>query len=239
MQLENLTTDDLLKAGNVPVFDGLHFRYTSGEHGEGYANHRTLKDEANKAILEEVAYRLIFATIMQSGFDVNEPTVVIGPQTLGADLAKVGVEAYLERSGRDLPMYWRILKATTNPDKSKTFYLNDEGPPLPEAETVHQLIWVDDLTTKASTWEKTRDIAMTLVSSQARTVVAVITDRSGLDEGLLGVDHFVYLKEVPMKSFPEKNCPFCEAGRPMVTNLGHGNDFRKAYPEYVGGFVEV
>jgi orotate phosphoribosyltransferase len=214
-------------------YDEKHFVYTSGRHGEVYVNVRVLKGEELRQQLKACSLALLEKAISVAGLDTTKQITVVGPETLGAILAQVACTAYHEKHA-GAKIYAVSLQAVRQEGGSKHYEIESEvAAKLLENS---QNIYFDDVMNVASTWKQCKPL---IEKFGLVMVIATVIDRSGLSAEMLGVPRFVNLAEVPATSHPADDCPLCHAQKPIVTNLGHGNKFREANPNYPGGFTEI
>lgn len=230
-----LTTEELFQRGGVQVHDGLHFVYTGDDHGPGYANLRPLAKPENLSVLRELSYRLLMATLKATGLD-QQNVLMIGPQTLGMQIAKEAVNLFNCIHPVTNPM--RAVALIHDPADSDGFLWEEGAKSALMERPPEQVIWVDDLMNKGSTWRRTKDLIQDLFPDSI-AAVATIANRSQETAESLGVLHFVSLCNISLERFPPEACPSCKSCVPIVTNLGHGAKFQAEHPDYPGGFTEL
>lgn len=233
--LSKLTIEALFQRGEVQVYDGLHFVYTGDDHGPGYANLRPLAKPENLDVLRELSYRLLMATLQVTGLD-TEDVLVIGPATLGRQIAKEAVDLFNIIHPGLKPLRSAAL-IHCKEDKEKFLWEESVRSALIQ-QPPGRVMWVDDLMNKGSTWRRTKDLILDLFPNSI-AAVATIANRSQETPESLGVPHFVSLCDISLDRFSPEVCPQCEAGKAIVTNLGHGATFQQKHPDYAGGFIEI
>ena len=55
--------------------------------------------------------------------------------------------------------------------------------------------------------------------------LAALVNRGGVTKKQLGVKRLITLANINLKTYKEKECPFCKAGKPVNTEIGHGAKF--------------
>ena len=237
--LSKLTVDELFKLGGVEVYDDLHFVYTSEDHGSGYANLRPLAHPENLPVLRELGFRLICTALVQGDFPGNERIAIIGPETLGAVIAKEAVEEYNRRDPHREPLLYGSF--IHDPADDKKFLWGEGGgmalmQPDPK-RTITSVIWVDDLLNKASTWQRTKHLVDDLWPGAIK-MLATIADRSKETARSIGVP-MVSLRKLIIDSYTPDTCPLCKDEIPIVVKPGHGHTYKQMHPDYPGGFREL
>lgn len=82
------------------------------------------------------------------------------------------------------------------------------------------------------------------VRAAGGTVVGVgcIAANKGATAEELNVPKFVKLTSVEYDVWTAEECPvsgLCAKAEPIVIDIGHGDDYQKAHPDYSGGFVKL
>jgi orotate phosphoribosyltransferase len=92
---------------------------------------------------------------------------------------------------------------------------------------------------------------MTSIKAMIKTVraadgqivgVGSVAANRGVDAKALDVPKFIKLCSVEYDAWTAEDCAkngLCAKGRPIVTDIGHGDDFQKAHPNYKGGYVKL
>ena len=236
MKTKEMSVEELLNAGKVPVYTDRHFVYTSDEHGEAYANLRSLAAEENLPILRELSYRLIAHAIEAAKLDLSQQIVVVGPETLGAMIAEEGVAIFNLRTLHGTPRL-RAGNFIHDPADKKKFLWGEGGESAIIASGA-QIIWIDDLLNQGSTLKRTRHLVEDFWPDSIK-VVATIVDRSHESAESLEVPILVNLVKLSLQSYSANQCPFCAEKRPMILHPGHGWKFQESNPDYIGGFYSL
>ena len=82
------------------------------------------------------------------------------------------------------------------------------------------------------------------VNEAGGTIVGVgsIAANRGVSAEALNVPKFVKLCSVEYDAWTAEDCAkngLCAQKKPIVEDIGHGDDFKKAHPDYVGGYVKL
>ena len=225
---------ELLEEQNELYVDE-HFIYASWKHGTGYVNNRFLGKDEFRSELQRFSLELMEKTIDQAHIDTEKPVLIIGIKTLGATMAKTAAEAYNKKHGTQIRH--AIISYEKKVGHDKVYYWDSENAPINHLCTPQtQVIWMDDLLNLSSTLESTRDIFEHL---SAIAAVAVLFDRSNLTADDINVPALVSLEKHAMRAYAPEVCPMCKKKQPIVENFGRGNEYRKKYPNYPGGYKTV
>jgi orotate phosphoribosyltransferase len=220
---------NLLQSLNA-LHTGNHFVYTSGEHGDAYANLRVLKEDKYHEQLAHLSVQLIEKVLATAEIDQTKPITIVGPDTLGKIITDLGTSGYNAIHGTSLR--WLRLEAY-NVDGEKEFKWDNDFVP---ARTDEQVIYVDDLMNAGSTWTKCREI----VGAYGKVcAIGTIADRSGYSAHDLKVPYFISLVQFTLERFKPEDCPHCKNLVPIVRKPGHGHEFEVTNPNYAGRFVDL
>lgn len=237
--LSKLSVIELMELGGVELYDSLHFVLTSGEHSSGYANLRPLKK--NLPVLRELSYRLTRYALMEGDFSASDRIALIGPETLGAVIAREAVAEYNRRHPDVRPLLaGSFLHDPKDKEKKKFLWGPGGGVALMQpdpAGPVTKVIWVDDLLSKASTWQRSRSLITDFWPSAIK-MVATLADRSKETPKSLGVP-MVNLRKLIIESSPADTCPLCDQHLPIVRKPGHGHEYEEKHPAYPGGYIDL
>ncbi|HUD10198.1 MAG TPA: hypothetical protein VMR28_00830 [Candidatus Saccharimonadales bacterium] len=72
--------------------------------------------------------------------------------------------------------------------------------------------------------------------------VGCIAANRGVDTKALNVPKFVKLCSVEYEAWIVEDCAksgLCSQNVPIVTDIGHGDDFKKVHPDYKGGYIQL
>lgn len=215
------------------IYTDLHFVFTSGTHGDSYANYRALGLPEHQSLLYETSVHLIQKCINKGALDPLKPIIIVGPETLGAKM----FDEIMRAAGKDLPSVLHRGASGVMPFGTKQlwFSITDD---LNNPET--QVIFVDDLLNQGHT-TRVVDKVIEKHFGLSITTIAVIGDRSGLQASEFNVEHVVSLEEFKFSVFDptKESCRLCLEGRPIVRKPGHGFKFEEDHPDYFGGFIDL
>lgn len=200
------------------VLTNRHFVYTSGKHGGDYINMDPLFPDASLTlgICRKLAepYAGSFETVASpavGGVVLSELTA-LAASTDGRKVYAV----WAEKSGRD----FEFARAG--------FIEHLRG---------RRVLLVEDLLTTGGSLARVHERA---IEHGADVVGAsVICNRGGVTARSLGLARLTSLAEVKFAAFDPQECPLCQEGVPIVENVGHGADYRRQHPEYVGGYQVI
>ncbi len=225
--------DLLTKQGELYIDS--HFVYTSGMHGDGYVNHRFLAAQQFQDELQSLSLMLLDKTIDATDIDTAQRTLLIGPKTLGAKMVNAAADAYNHKHGTSIR--YAVIDYRKDEAGNKTYFWSPDSRGIDDVcAPGTQVIWMDDLMNQSSTLRHTREI---FENRAPITAAAVFFDRSNFTAEQLGVPAFVWLEKHTMQAYDPRKCPMCDAQMPIRTDLGHGEKFRHANPDYPGGFTSA
>lgn len=207
-----------------------HFVYTGGTHGDSYADYRSLAQFDKRSLLHEVCIHLVQRVIKNSMIDSSKSITIVGPETLGAKM----LDCIFCTFGDELPYQISTRAFKRVSDKRKYVWTSSATRPV---DAGSQVIWVDDLLNKGSTFKITNKLIRQCGSRVM--VVGVIGNRSGLKPDELGVDHIEALERFILNRYDADSCPLCRDEVPIVRHPGHGHKFEEVNPGYPGGFVDL
>lgn len=209
---------------------GRHFVYTSGEHGDAYADLRVFNKEENRSHLASLSLQLIEKIILTAEIDLRKPITIVGPDTLGTVIAELCANGY--NTLHNTSIRWLRLEGLMVNGEKEFRWHKDFVPARPD----EQVVYVDDLMNASSTWKKCRP----RVEEYGRVcAVGTIADRSGLIAHDLGVPYFTSLVPFTLERFKPEDCSHCKNLVPIVRRPGHGHEFEIKNPDYAGGFVDL
>lgn len=207
---------ELRRAG--AVLADSHFVYTSGRHGATYIDlDRLLPD---------------LVTMTELCRNLAEPfrgraDVVAAPATGAIPLAVLTAQA-LAQDAEPVDAVWA--------DKTdQGFVIERAG--FAERLRGRRTLVVEDLLTTGSSVAGVLDA---LRNCEATVVgVSVVCNRGGVTARQLGVSQLNALADIAFTAFDPASCPLCQAQVPIVEEVGHGREFRRAQPSYAGGYVQL
>lgn len=215
-----MTTDrvdvlaELERAGAILL--DRHFVYKSGKHGSGYINMDPLFTDVR--LVARICAELIRP--FQAGFDT-----VAGPAMGGTILA---FACACQITDREVSAVWA--------DKTADGFAFERAGFVDRLAGKRVLVVEDLLTTGGS---------VISVCEQAQTHggqvvgVSTICNRGGLTAQRLGVPRLEALASVSFQAVDPAACELCDAGIPIVEDIGHGAEYKSRHPDYKGAYIKL
>ncbi len=193
-----------------------HFVYKSQKHGSGYIN--------MDPIFPDVSLIASMAALMVRPFE-SEFDTVAGPATGGVVLA---FAAASQTPG--------VRPAAVWADKDGDEFRFERAGFVDHLIGKRVLIVEDLLTTGGSVAKVAAE-----VERHGGFVIGVstIVNRGGVTARQLGVPYLEALANVSFEAVDASECPLCDAGVPIVVDIGHGRAYKVAHPDYHGGYIEL
>lgn len=214
-----MTLDILRELESVgAVFTDKHFVYTTGKHGNAYINFDPLFP--NVALVRQVCEALVapFA---------NDIDTVVAPAVGGIVLAVLGADA-LSRSGANVKAAWA--------DKHEGSFVFERMGFQDQIRNKRVLVVEDLLNTGGSVAK----VCKLVVAHGGELIGAsVIVNRGASTAQSLAVPRLEALAKVEMSAYEASTCPLCDQHVPIVTDVGHGAEYRQSHASYDGGFTTV
>lgn len=211
---------ELEQAGAVLL--DYHFCYSSGKHGSGYINMDPIF--TNSSLLAEIGQRL------WSPFSTAEISTIVAPATGGIALAYATAFAVLAQTsgGTALSVAWA--------DKNgKEFEFSRAG--FPDRIAGKGVLIIEDLLTTGDSVAKVgREVER--LGGVVRGVSAVC-NRGDVTAAAMRVPRLVSLARANFTAVAPEKCDLCAMERPMVSDVGHGDEFAAEHPDYKGGFITL
>lgn len=207
--------DVLEKLGEIgAVFTGKHFVYASGKHGSGYINMDLMFP--NVTLVAELCQQLIQP--FEGQFDV-----IAAPATGGIEL---GVLSALAAGA---PGVW------ADKDGDGGFVFERAG--FVAKIKGKRVLVVEDLLTTGGSVEK---VAREVEKVGGLVVgISVVCNRGGVTAEGLKVPRLRALASINFAAEDPDTCSLCAANTPIVSNMGHGEAYKKNLPDYSGGYVTL
>jgi len=196
------------------VFTGKHFIYVSGKHGTGYINMDIMFPHVG--LVAELCKEL--TAPFKDQFDV-----IAAPATGGIELGVLS--AFVSGT----PGVW------ADKDGDGGFVFERAG--FIEQVKGKRVLVVEDLLTTGGSVEK----VCREVEKVGGTVigVSVVCNRGGVTAEQLSVPRLATLATVNFTASEAVDCDACANVVPIVEDMGHGDEYKKAHPEYEGGYVKL
>jgi orotate phosphoribosyltransferase len=200
-----------------------HFVYKSGKHGSGYINMDPLFP--NVALMDMLGRDLAWP------FRDQNIDAFAGPATGGILLAYAAATAYnfwCSASGQRAAAIWA--------DKDGADFAFERAGFLDHVRGKRVLLVEDLLTTGGSVAKVGHE-----VERHGGNVVgvSVICNRGGVTEDQVGGYPLTSLLDVDFVAVDPDRCELCAQAVPIVTDVGHGDDYQKQRPNYPGGYEKL
>lgn len=195
------------------IFTGKHFVYASGKHGPGYINMDIMFP--NTGLVSQLCANL--AKPFAGTFDT-----VAAPATGGIVLSVLTAQATGTKG------VWA--------DKADGSFVFERAGFVEQIRGKRVLVVEDLLTTGGSVEKVCRE-----VEKVGGTVVgvSVVCNRGGVTADMLSVPVLAALTEVSFEAVDAADCQACKDAVPIVEDMGHGDDYKAAHPDYVGGYITL
>lgn len=197
---------DLLKSVKGIITDD-HFVYTSGLHGSVYLNKDAIYPHTN--LTSRIGQ--LFAEAFEK-FDVD---VVVAPALGGIVLSQWTAFHLSKLQSKE------ILGVYTEKDSQKNQVFTRGYGSLIAGK--HVLV-IEDLVNTGGSFMKVIDSVKQAKGSVIGVGVMINRSPEKVNSNTVGVP-FVALDIFPAEAFPQEKCPFCLAGKPINTQVGHGKKF--------------
>lgn len=204
-----------------------HFVGTSGKHLSGYCNNDRIMPYA--AIVNELA-RLLAEPFKDAGIET-----VVAPATGAIPLAHLAALHLNDMTGGDIYAVWAD-KTKVNDEKAFVF----ERSGYPEAVKGKKILIVEDIINQRFTMGKVIQ-AVRDAGGDIRGVASIEYNR-GVDAESLDVPQYHGLCAITYDAWTPEDCAakgLCSQKAPIVEDIGHGEGFKKAHPDYPGGYTKL
>lgn len=199
-------TIDILKSVGAVITDS-HFVGTSGRHMEIYVSKDSLLSHPKETF--EITKRL---AEMFKDLDVE---VVAAPVVGGVILGHLVAYHLSNLKGKEILSAY-AEKTNEGPMVFKRGYDN--------LIKDKKILIIDDTVATGFSLHKMIDVVRNFGGNIVATGVFANRVPEDINSETLGVP-FSWLCEIPAKTYDEKDCPFCKAGIPINTKVGHGKKF--------------
>lgn len=190
-----------------------HFVYKSGTHGPNYINMDPL--------FPEVPLVSLLCHKLSHGYKFQRVDTVVGAATGGIPLAVLTAQAMMGSPAA----VWADKRGDDFVFERAGFadHLKDKN-----------VVIVEDLLNTGDTTKKI--IAQVREHGGNILGVSVICNRGPETAESLDVPKLFQLSAVDFQVFAADSCSLCEQQVPIVTDIGHGEKFQAANPDYPGGY---
>lgn len=196
------------------IFNDRHFVYASGMHGSGYIN--------MDIMFPNVDFMAELCEHLTAPF-AGEFDVVAAPATGGIVLS------VLSALSAHCPGVWA--------DKTSDGGFAFERSGFAEAIAGKRVLVVEDLLTTGGSVEK----VCRAIEQEGGVVIgiSVVCNRGNVTKETLKVPKLNSLAEVSFTAQNPDECNLCKESKPIVANMGHGDDYQSANPDYLGGYITL
>lgn len=193
-------------SGNKAVITGSHIVYTSGKHGSAYIN----KD----AVYPYTSDTSILCEMLAHEFKSDDIEVVIAPAVGGVILSQ-----WTSHHLRPL-VHREVLGVYADKTDDGNFIIKRGYDKLIDGARV---LVVEDVINTGGSVKKVIEV----VRACGGDVIGVgaLCNRGGITAQGLGVPKLIALMEVKLQMWDEADCPLCEQGVPINTDVGKGRAF--------------
>lgn len=205
------------------VFIDQHFVYAKGGHGPKYIN----IDPA----LPDIEFIDTIGRLLAQPFIVSKVDTVVAPAIGGIPLAY----ATARRFGQMLHDTPKAVWA----DKVKVDGQNDfafERDGFMRQLSGKRVLVVEDLLNSAGSVMQV--VAHAREAGAEVVGIAVVCNRGPETAKSLGVPLHA-IETVKFDMFDAADCPLCAAHVPIVEDIGHGSEYKREHPDYIGGYVRL
>lgn len=215
---------ELEKVGSIRTG---HFVGVSGKHLAGYVNNDQLMPHVT--LVKQLVKKLV------EPFKDDDIEVVASPAVGAIPLCHWGAHFLMESTGKDILGVWADKVSGTT---EREFIFEREG----YAEKVRgkRILLLEDIINQMASIK-----AMIKTVNEAGGIiigVGSLEANRGVSAEAMGAPKFFTLCNTEYDVWTPEDCVkdgLCAKGEPIVTDIGHGDDFQKANPDYKGGYVKL
>lgn len=183
-----------------------HIVYSAGQHGSEYVN----KD----AIYPHTELTSSLCRLIAEEFQHENPEAVIAPAVGGVILSQWVAHHLTQLLGYQV---WSVYA-----DKDAEQFIIKRG--YDKLVSAKNVLVVEDVLNSGGSVEKVVRAVRAIGGNPIG--VGALCNRGGVTSEMIGrVPKLYSLVNVTMQKWEESNCPFCEAGTPINTEVGHGREF--------------
>jgi len=191
------------------IVKGTHVVLTSGRHSDTYIN----KDGLYPYVRE---LSLVCKSIAQGFLEIDtDVDVVVGAGSWRHSAVAVGCLSSLSFTNKQV-----LAVFAEKTSEGKSFALTRGYDKVVSGKNV---LVVEDVVTTGGSVKRVIDA---VERSNGNVVgVGVMCNRGGVAARVVCGAHFYALLEMPIKSWSKENCPLCQAGLPINTDIGKGREY--------------
>lgn len=204
-----------------------HFVGTSGKHLGGYCNIDPAMPHA--AFVDDLV------GLMVEPFKVAGVETVVAPAVGAIPFAHLGALRLKQLAGKDVYSVWAD-KTKINDEKDFVF----ERTGFEEAVKGKKVLILEDMINQMFSIHKV--IALVRRTGGEIAGVASVAANRGVTAEAMGVPQYVKLCAVEYDAWTPEDCVdkgLCSQKVPIVEDIGHGDGFKQAHPDYPGGFTKL
>ncbi len=206
------------------IYEG-HFVGTSGKHLAGYCNIDPLMPHA--ATVGEMARELV-EPFAESGVET-----VVSPAVGAIPMAHWGAHHLQKITGKEIYGVWADKIKPQGKPKSFAF---ERGGFL-EAVKGKKILILEDIINQMFSIKE----VVKVVQEAGGIIVGVgsVTVNRGVSAEAIGVPKLTNLTRVEYDVWTPEDCPksgLCSRGVPIITDVGHGDEYQVEHPDYKGGY---
>ncbi len=208
------------------IYSG-HFVGVSTKHLSGYCNIDPL--------LPHVSVVKKFIKELVESFQDDDVDTVASPAVGAIPFSHWGAHFLMESSGKEILGVWADKVSGS---VEREFIFEREG--FAEAVNGKKVLILEDMINQ-----------MTSIKAMINTVrnaggiivgVGSVAANRGVSAEAMDVPKFVKLTSIEYDAWTSEECTkdgLCAKNEPIVTDIGHGDDFQKDNPDYKGGYVTL
>jgi orotate phosphoribosyltransferase len=202
-----------------------HFVFTSGKHGDVYANF--------DVAFPHIVFMWRACQQMVKPFR-GEFDVIVAPATGGVALAYVAALTELVIYRRKVKVIW------ADKGEGKTFFFERQG--FAQVVKGKRVLVLDDVMTNPNSDGSVYKLCRLVEEHGGEVVgVSIVCNRCDGTAAQLDVPRLEQLYRIYPKlgAMSPEDCSLCADNVPIVTDIGHGADFQEKNPDYAGGYKQL
>lgn len=205
-----------------------HFVGVSGKHLAGYFNIDPIMPHA--AFIDQLA------RLMVEPFKDADIETVVTPAVGAIPFAHLGALHLQNLTGKEIYGVW--ADKTKNAQGEKDFAFERDS--FEAVVTGKKVLILEDMINQMFTIRRVIELVKS-VGGDIQGVVSVASNR-GVSAEALEVPRYDRLCLIEYDTWTAEECAqtgLCAQKEPIVEDIGHGDEFKKAHPEYPGGYTKI
>lgn len=204
-----------------------HFVGVSTKHLAGYVNNDLLMPHA--AVVGQLTQQFAEA------FKDDDIETVAAPAVGAIPLSHWTAHHLMKLTGKDVLGVWADKVSGTT---EREFIFERES--FADAVKGKRVLLVEDIINQMASIK-----AMIKTVTEAGGIivgVASLEANRGVSAEAMGVPKFITLCNIEYDVWTAEDCPvngLCAQGVPIAEDIGHGDKYKKAHPDYKGGYVKL